>query len=151
MTETAELGAEDGVGSGSSGSEVDVDRLTGYGVLFEAHLGDGEAMDNVLCVKAKVYFAVRGKDEFGGNEVVGSMRIRWVYTDWVAFAGGDQLGLGCAEGGIDARVAEIPGELHSCDLNLECGGVGTSVARARPKAFGFYCKGGEEDREGGQR
>jgi hypothetical protein len=60
VTETAELGAEDGVSSGGGRGEVDVDGLAGNGVLFEAHLGDGEAVDDVLGPEAKVYFPVGG-------------------------------------------------------------------------------------------
>ena len=62
VAEAAELGAEDGVGAGGGGGEVDVDDLAGDGVLFEAQLGDGEAVDDVLGVEAEVYFAVGGED-----------------------------------------------------------------------------------------
>ena len=58
VAEAAELGAEDGVGSGCGWREVDMDGLAGDGVLLQAHLGDGEAVDDVLCLKAEVYLAV---------------------------------------------------------------------------------------------
>ena len=48
VSDAAELGAEDGVGAGNGGGEVDVDGLAGDGVLLEAHLGYGEAVDDVL-------------------------------------------------------------------------------------------------------
>jgi hypothetical protein len=44
------------------GGEVDVDGLAGDGVLLEAHLGDGEAVDDVLGVEAEVDLAVGGED-----------------------------------------------------------------------------------------
>ena len=75
MAETAELGAEDGVGAGCGGCEVDVHGLAGDGVLFEAELGDGEAVDDILRVEAEVDFAVGWEDEFGGDEVVGGVGI----------------------------------------------------------------------------
>ncbi len=67
----AELGAEDGVGAGDGGGEVDVDVLTGDGVLLDAQGGDGEAVDDVLGVEVEVDFAAGGEDEGGGDEVVG--------------------------------------------------------------------------------
>ena len=60
VAEAAELRAEDCVGAGSGGGEVDVDGLAGDGVLFEAELGDGEAVDDVLGVEAEIYFVVCG-------------------------------------------------------------------------------------------
>ena len=96
-------------------------------------------------------FPVGGQDQLGGDEVVGSMGIGWVDADGVPLAGSDQLGLSGAEGGVGAGVAEIPGELHSCDLNLKSGWVGSYVARSCPKALGFYGKSGEEDGEDSQR
>ena len=52
MACAAELGAEDCVSSRLHGREVDVNRLTGNGILLEAHLGDSKAMDDVLRVEA---------------------------------------------------------------------------------------------------
>ena len=48
VAEAADLGAEDGVVAGDFGGEVDVGGLAGDGVLLDAHLGDGEAVDDVL-------------------------------------------------------------------------------------------------------
>jgi len=62
VAQAADLGAEDGVGAGGGWGEVDVEGLTGDGVLFEAQLGDRETMDDVLCGKAEIYFAVGGED-----------------------------------------------------------------------------------------
>lgn len=62
MSEAAELRAEDGVGAGLRGCEVDVDGLAGDGVLFEAQRGDGEAVDDILRADAEVYFSVEGED-----------------------------------------------------------------------------------------
>ena len=62
MAEAAELGAEDSVGAGGGGGEVDVDGLAGDGVLLEAEFGDGEAVDDVLGTERKVNFAVRGEN-----------------------------------------------------------------------------------------
>ena len=79
------------------------------------------------------------------------MGVSWVDADGVALAGGDQLGLGGAEGGVGAGVAEVPSELHSCDLNLKRGGVGPCVAGHCPEPLGFHGEDGEEKSEGGQR
>jgi hypothetical protein len=70
VAEAAELGAEDGIGARGGWGEVDVDGLAGDSVLFEAELGDGEAVDDILGIEAEVYFAVRRQDEFGGDLVV---------------------------------------------------------------------------------
>ena len=83
------MGAEDRVGAGSCGREVDVNGLAGDGVLLEAKLGDGEAVDDVLRVEAEVYFAVGGEDQFGGDFVVGRVGVGWVEAERVALAGGD--------------------------------------------------------------
>ena len=56
------MGAEDSVGAGGGGGEVDVDGLAGDGVLLEAEFGDGEAVDDVLGTERKVNFAVRGEN-----------------------------------------------------------------------------------------
>ena len=103
VAEAAELGAEDGVGAGGGGGEVDVDGLAGDGVLFEAHLGDGEAVDDVLGAEAEVDFAVGGEDEFGGDFVVGGVGVGWVEAEGVAFAGGYELGR------VMPKVASGPG------------------------------------------
>ena len=140
MAEAAELGAEDGVGAGGGGGEVDVDGLAGDGVLLEAHLGDGEAVDDVLGVEAEVYFAVGGEDEFGGDDVVGGVGVGGVEAEGIAFAGGDELGAGDAEGGVGAGVAEVPGELHAGDFDLEGGEGGSGVAGGGPEALGLMVR-----------
>ena len=55
-------------------------------------------MDDVLGVEAEVYLAVGGEDEFGGDVVVGRVRVGLVEAEGVALAGGDELGMGGAEG-----------------------------------------------------
>ena len=94
MAGAAELGAEDGVGAGGGRGEVEVDGLTGEGVLLEAHLGDGEAVDDVLGVEAEVDLAVGGEDEFGGDEVVGGVGVGGVEADGVAGRRGQRAGGG---------------------------------------------------------
>jgi hypothetical protein len=153
VAEAAELGAEDRIGAGGGGGEVEMDGLAGDGVLLEAHLGDGEAMDDVLSVEAKVYFAACGQNEFGGDKVVGGVgvrRIRTVEAEGVAFAGSYEVGMGAAEGGVGAGVAEVPGELYASDFDLESGGVGSCVVGGGPEAFGLDGQGCEEQGEDGQ-
>src|SRR5580698_8711174 len=58
----AELGAEDRVGSGDGRGEVEMDGLAGEGVLLEAHLGDGEAVNDVLGIEPEVYLAAGRED-----------------------------------------------------------------------------------------
>jgi hypothetical protein len=151
VAETAELSAEDGVGSGGGRGEVEVDGLTGDGVLLEAHLGDGEAVDDVLGVEVEVDLAVGGEDELGRYFVIGGVGIGWVEAEGVAFAGGYQSEVGDAEGGVGTGVAEVPGELNSGDLDLEGCGGGSGVAGGGPEAFGLEGEGGEEEGEGGER
>ena len=152
VAEAAELGAEDGVGAGSGGGEVNVDVLTvagvGHGVLFEAEGGDGEAVNDILGVEAKVDLAACGKDELGGDEVVGSAGVGRVEAEGIAFAWGDELRARLAEGGVLAGIAEVPGELHTSGFDLERGEVGAGVAGGSPEALGTE---GEEDEEEGQR
>ncbi len=151
VTEAADLRAEDGVVAGGGRREVDVAGLAGDGVLFQAHLGDGESVDDIQGAEGEVDFAVRGEDEFGGDDVVGAVRVGGVEADGVALAGGDELGAGAAEGGVGAGVAEVPGELHAGDLDLKGGGRGSGVAGGCPETLGFDGEGGKEDSEDGQR
>lgn len=143
----AELGAEDGVGSGGGGGEVEMNGLAGDGVLLETHLGDGEAVDDVLSVEAEIDLAVGGEDKLGGDLVVGGVGVGGVKTQGIAFAGGYKLGLSGAEGGIGAGVAEVPDELGAGDLDLEGGEAGPGVAGVCPEALGFDGQGGEEEGE----
>ena len=136
MAEAADLGAEDGVGAGRGGGEVDVDGLAGDGVLLEAHLGDGEAVDDVLRAEAEVDLAVGGEHELGGDDVVGGVRVGGIEAEGVALAGGDELGMGDAEGGVGAGIAEVPGELHAGDLDLQRGEIGAGVTGGGPEALG---------------
>ncbi len=142
---TAELGAENGVGSRCGGSEVEVDGLAGNGVLLEAHLGYGETVNNILGPEAEVYLAVNGEDEFGGDEVVRAVGVSGVDADGIAFARGDEFGIGAAEGGVRTWVAEVPGKLHARDFNLEGRWVRTGIANGGPEEFGLDGEGGKED------
>jgi hypothetical protein len=147
VAEAAELGAENRIGAGGGGCEVDVDGLAGDGVLLEAKFGDGEAVDDVLRVEAEIDFAVGGEDEFGGDFVVGGVGVGGIETEGVAFAGGDEAGAGDAEGCVGAGVAEVPGELHAGDLDLEGGGRGPGIAGDCPEALGLDGEEGEEKSE----
>src|ERR1700722_14831700 len=84
-------GGGDRVGAGGDGGEGEVDGLAGYGVLLETHLGDGEAVDDILGVEAEVDLAVGGEDELGGDLVVGGVRIIGVDAEGVAFSGGYEV------------------------------------------------------------
>ena len=72
------------------------------------------------------------------------MGVGWIEAEGVAFAGGDELRAGDAEGGVGAWVAEVPGELDSGDFDLEGGEGGSGVAGGGPEALGFDGKGGED-------
>ena len=142
------MGAEDRVGAWGGWGEVEMDGLAGNGVLLETHLGDGEAVNDVLGVETEVDLSVGGEDEFGGDVVVGRVGIGGVEAERVAFAGGDELGADSAEGGIGAGVAEVPGELDAGDFNLEGGGIGSGVVGGGPEALGLDGEAGEEQGEG---
>jgi hypothetical protein len=118
--------------------------------LFEAELGDGEAVDDVLGVEAEVYFAVCGEDQLGSDLIVGSVRVGGIEAQGVAFAGGYEVRVGAAEGGVGAGVAEVPGELDSGRLDLEGGEGGSGVAGGGPETLGFDGEGGEEEGEEGE-
>ena len=151
MAGAAELGAEDGVSSGRGGGEVKMDGLAWDGVLLEAHLGYSEAVDDVLRAEAEVYLAIDGEDQIGGDKVVGAVRVGWVDADRIAFAGGDESRAGTAKSGVGAGVAEVPGELHAGDLDLERGGVGPGVANRGPEELGLDGEGGKENDEEAER
>ena len=151
MAGAAELGAEDGVGSGYGGGEVDVNVFAGYGVLLEPQGGDTEAVDDVLSVKVEVDLAVGGQDEGGGEDIVGAAGVGGVDAEGVAGAGVGELRAYAAEGVVGAGIAEVPGELHSGGLHLQGGGIGAGVAGGGPEAFGAEGEKGEEEGEGGQR
>ena len=78
------------------------------------------------------------------------MRVGGVEAYGVAFAGGDELRAGDAEGGVGAGVAEVPGELDAGDFDLEGGEVCSGVAGGGPEALGFDGEGGEEEGEDGE-
>ena len=133
MAETADLRAEDGVVAGALGREVDVLCLAGDGVLLQAHLGDGEAVDDVDGAEGEVDLAAGGEDELGADDVVGAVRVGGVEADGIALGGGDEFVASAAEGGVGAGVAEVPGELHAGDLDLEGVGGGAGVALRGPE------------------
>ena len=144
------MGAEDGVGAGEGGGEVDVNGLTWDGVLLDAELGDGEAVNDVLRVDAEVDFAVDGEDELAGDEVVAAGGVGGVEAEGVACAGGDEAGIGAAEASVGTGVVEVPGELHAGDADLERGGVGAGVAGGGPEALGAEGEAGEEEGDEGE-
>jgi hypothetical protein len=151
VAEAAELRAEDRVGAGSGGGEVDMNALAGDGVLFEPQFGNGEAVDDVLRVEAKVYLAARGQNQFRENLIVGGVSIGGIETEWIAFASGDELRASDAEGGVRAGVAEVPRELHAGDFDLQGREGRAGVARSSPEALSFDGEGGEEECESGER
>ncbi len=150
VAEAAELGAEDGVGSGDGGGEVDVNRLAGDGVLFEPHLGDREAVDDVLGLEAEVYFSAQRQDEFTRDEVVGGVGVGGVEAEGVGGGGVGEGREGAAEGGVGAGIVEVPGELGSGDLDLEGGEGWAGVTGGGPEALGLEGEHGEEEGESGE-
>lgn len=149
VAEAADLGAENGVVAGGLRGEVDVGGLAGDGVLFETHLGDGEAVDDVLSAEGEVDLAVGGKDELAGDEVVVAVAVVGVDAEGIAFGGGDEGEFGVAEGCVGAGVAEVPDELHAGDFDLHGGEVGSGVALGGPEALGAQGEEGEKQGERG--
>ncbi len=147
VAEAADLGAEDGVVAGKFRREVDVLRLAGDGVLLEAELGDGEAVDDIDGAQSEVDLAAGGKDELGADDVVGGMRIGGIEADGIAFGGGDECVARAAEGLVMAGVAEVPGELQAGDLDLKRVGRGAGVALRGPEGVRTH---GEEEEERGE-
>jgi hypothetical protein len=78
------------------------------------------------------------------------VRVGGVKAEGVAFAGGDELRAGDAEGGVGAGVAEVPGELDAGDFDLEGREGGSGVAGCGPEAFGFDGERREEEGESGE-
>lgn len=140
VAEPTKLSAEDRIGTRDGGGEVDVNILAmagvGDGVLFQAKGGNGEAVNYVLGVQAQIDLAIGGEYELGGDEVVGPTRIGGVEAKWIALTGSNEPRTGLAKGGVRAGVTEVPGELHACGFDLECGEVGASVASGGPEALG---------------
>ncbi len=57
---------------------------------------------------------------------------------------------GDAEGGVETRVAEVPGELDASDFDLQGREGGSGVAGGGPETLGFDGERGEKDGEEGQ-
>ena len=51
----------------------------------------------------------------------------------IAFAGGDELRAGDAEGGVGAGIAEVPGELFADDFDLQRGEGRLRCSGRRPR------------------
>ncbi len=79
------------------------------------------------------------------------MGVGGVKAEGIAFAGGDELGAGDAEGGVGAGITEVPGELDSGGFDLEGGEGGSGVAGGCPEALGLDRERGEEEGKGGER
>jgi hypothetical protein len=151
VAEAADLVAEDGVVAGDGGGEVDVGDLAGEGVLFEAHLGDGEAVDDVLGAEGEVDLAAGGEDELAGDDVVVAVGVGAVDAEGVAFGSRGEREFGVAEVGVCAGVAEVPDELHAGDFDLHGGEVGAGVALGGPELLRAEGEAAEEEGEGGER
>ena len=70
MAGATDLRAEDGVDPRPLWREMNVAGGSGDCVLFEPHLRDAEAVDDVLRAECKVDLTARGEDEFTGDDVV---------------------------------------------------------------------------------
>lgn len=140
MSEAAQLRAEDGVAAGLRRREVDVGRLAGHGVLLQAHLGYGEAVDDVLRMQREIDFASDGQDELAGDEIVRTVAVRRVEPEGIAFARRDENGFGLAKRSVCAGIAEVPSELHTRDLHLHGREAGACVALRCPELLGAGCE-----------
>ena len=148
MAKAADLRAEDGVVARELRREVDVLRPAGDGVLFQAHLRDGESVDDINGAEGEVDLAARGEDELRADDVVCAVRVGGVEADGVALGGRYELVAGAAEGRVGAGVAEVPGELHAGDLDLQGVGRGSGVTLGGPERVGADSEQEEKRREG---
>src|ERR1700721_2596328 len=72
MARSANLAAQDRIGPGRNGSEVDMEDESGHRVLLEAHGRNEEAVNDVQRAEKQVDFASCRKHENGGHQVIGS-------------------------------------------------------------------------------
>ena len=151
VAEAADLRAEDGVVARALGREVDVLRLAGDGVLLQAHLGDGEAVDDIDGAEGEVDFAAGGEDELRATMSSAPCGSAGSRPTGLPSAAIDELVARAAEGRVGAGIAEVPGELHAGDFDLQGVGSGAGVALAWPRGVGADSEQEEKRGEGEER
>jgi hypothetical protein len=102
-------------------------------------------------MEGQVDLAICRKNELGGDEIVGGVRVGGVDANGISLGSRGEARLCCAEGGVGSGIAEVPGELEAGNFDLHGLGRGTSVAGLGPELFGANGERGEEDRQKGQR
>src|SRR5579872_604603 len=119
MTEPAQLGAGNLVITNLGWGEVHVNSKPRYRVLLEAEGRNKEAVNHIHRAKSQINFAIYRQIHSAGDDVVLCRGIRRIQPNrgfascgWI-----HQLGVGAAILSVGSRISEVPGELHSGDLD----------------------------------
>ena len=79
-------------------------------------------MNHIERPEAEIDGLAGGKDEDGGDDVVGGVRVGGVEAEGIAGGRADEGGAGCAVDAVGSGIAEVPIELDAGDLDFD--GVG---------------------------
>src|SRR5260370_14232770 len=131
VAEPAQFRASDFEVTGFGWSEVHMDRKAGHGVLLEAHGRNKKTVDHVMRAQNDFHLTADGHFHNARHHVVLRRGIRRVQTEGRFAARGwvFQLRLGDSKLAVGTRLAQIPGELHGCDLYPR------SIVHRRAKTF----------------
>src|SRR5260370_13776984 len=148
VAEPAQFRASDFEVTGFGWSEVHMDRKAWHGVLLEAHGRNKKTADPVMRAQNHFYLAAHGHFHNARHHIVLRRRIRRVEAQgrfssrgWVF-----QFRLRDSKLAIWPGLAEIPGELHACDLDPRGPLHRRAETFPRPAATPHQVQPDEEDR-----
>src|SRR5260370_22269858 len=121
MAEPAKLRASNLKFSRLNRREMHVNGQAGYGVLFEPHRRNEEAVDDVVSPKDYLDLTVDWHDHNSTNHIVLGGWIFCIQAErgFPASRSIFQLRLGQPEFSSRPRITEIPGELHAGDFDAD--------------------------------
>src|ERR1700722_1904471 len=138
VARAADLRAENGVDAFAHGNEMDVQRGAGHGILFQAHGGNEESVDDIKRPQLQIDLAVNRQHKLTGNDVVLAMFVGGIEANGVAERGVHELGPLYTVRGIGAGVVKVPLELLRDDFDPQRVGCWTFKSLARPQVLCRY-------------
>jgi len=131
VAEPAQFRASDFELTGFGWSEVHMDCKAGHGVLFEAHAGNKKTVDHIMRAQNDFHLAADGHFHNSRHHIVLRRRVCRVQAQGGFASRGRvfQLRLGDSKLAVGTGIAEIPGELHACNLYPR------SIVHRRAKTF----------------